>query len=148
MNDTMERQESTAVRGSEYFDYNARAYDGRRGDVRQSAPDNTRNFGYYQPQQQSAPDYARRDGYNDGYNGYYNGGYNNANAGYTGYDNGYRAPENESREAYRTSFDNRYNYEAPVQAAPVYDTSSYDFDAYSMKKEGRQKKAMRLNTKD
>lgn len=130
MNDTMERQESTAVRGSEYFDYNARAYEGRRGDVRQSAPD-----------------YARRDGYNDGYNGYYNGGYNNANAGYTGYDNGYRAPENESREAYRTSFDNRYNYEAPVQAAPVYDTSSYDFDAYSMKKEGRQKKAMRLNTK-
>ena len=147
MNDTMERQESTAVRGSEYFDYNARAYEGRRGDVRQSAPDYTRNFGYYQPQQQSAPDYARRDGYNDGYNGYYNGGYNNANAGYTGYDNGYRAPENESREAYRTSFDNRYNYEAPVQAAPVYDTSSYDFDAYSMKKEGTQKKAMRLNTK-
>lgn len=55
MNDTMERQESTAVRGSEYFDYNARAYEGRRGDVRQSAPDYTRNFGYYQPQQQSAP---------------------------------------------------------------------------------------------
>ena len=50
MNDTMERQESTAVRGSEYFDYNARAYEGRRGDVRQSAPDYTRNFGYYQPQ--------------------------------------------------------------------------------------------------
>lgn len=145
MNDTMERHDTTATRGSEYFGYDARQYETRRDDARQAAPDYTRDFGYYQPQQ-SAPqsDYSRRQ------DGYYNGGYNS----YGGYNNGYNAPgagyyasENESREAYRASYDNSYNYEAPVQAAPAYDTSSYDFSAYSMQKEGKQKKAMRLNTK-
>ncbi len=144
MNDTMERQNSTATR-SDYFGYDAGQYENRRESVRQPAPDYTRDFGYYQPQRQSAPDYTRGDGYydNGGYNGY--GGYNNS--AYNAYDNAGYAPETAEREAYRASYDNRYNYEAPMQAAPAYDTSSYDFNSYSMKKEGKQKRAMRLNTK-
>ena len=144
MNDTMERQNSTATR-SDYFGYDAGQYENRRESVRQPAPDYTRDFGYYQPQRQSAPDYTRGDGYydNGGYNGY--GGYNNS--AYNAYDNAGYAPETAEREAYRASYDNRYNYEAPMQAAPAYDTSSYDFNSFSMKKEGKQKRAMRLNTK-
>ena len=126
MNETMEKQEQYTRTDSAFYGAD-RAYAGRtyeRTDRMQSAPAQTYTPGY------GAGNY--------GYDGYgYNNGYYDAsgaqNAGY--YD------------AYRASYDNRYNYEAPVQAAPAYDTSSYDFSAYSMQKEGKQKKAMRLNTK-
>ena len=147
MNDTMERQNSTATR-SDYFGYDAGQYENRRESVRQPAPDYTRDFGYYQPQRQSAPDYTRGDGYydNGGYNGY--GGYNNS--AYNAYDNAGYAPETAEREAYRASYDNRYNYEDPrhYEQQDLVPVQEGGFPEYGINKNGgKPKKKMRLNTK-
>lgn len=144
MNDTMERQEQY-TRSNTYYgaDQANRQFDaGRRDYVQQRPQQSERRTSY--------PDYDRA-GYSNGYSrpGYgYNDGYYGGYAnGAAGYDTGnYYAPTDQG-EAYRASYDNRYNYEAP-SAAPACNAAEYDFDGYSMSKDGKkEKKKMRLNTK-
>ena len=129
MNETLEKQKQYTRSEGAYFNAGTTYADHRYVAQRAaySAPDRG-----YPVQNGYAPDYNARNGYNAGYN--------------VGYDP-YYAPESGYGEAYRASYDNRYNYEAR-SAAPVYsEAQDYDLGGYSMQKEGKSKKKMRLNTK-
>lgn len=129
MNETMEKQEQYTRTDSAFYGAD-RAYAGRtyeRTDRMQSAPAQTYTPGY------GAGNY--------GYDGYgYNNGYYDAsgaqNAGY--YD------------AYRASYDNRYNYEDPrhYEQQDLVPVQEGGFPEYGINKNGgKPKKKMRLNTK-